>query len=114
MNDLVNPIWPGFAWEQQFELDAALAPVGTSLRITLTQEGQTRLPAITATLTRPDATRHILALTALQTSGLRAPGMLWGDFVLRAANGSETPINLRLSLPVEKPLTPPQAPPIGP
>jgi hypothetical protein len=107
MTDLVNPIWPGFAWSQEFELDAAIAPAGTTLRITLTQEGQTRLPAINANLTRPDATRHVLSLTALQTSGLRAPGNLWGDFVLRGFNGSEAPINLRLSLPVEKPLTVP-------
>ena len=106
MTDLVNPIWPGFAWEQQFELDAAIAPNGTTLRIALTQEGQTRLPPINVTLTRPDPTRHVLSLTALQTRDLRAPGNLWGDFVLRAADGSENPINLRLTLPVEKPLTP--------
>jgi hypothetical protein len=54
-----------------------------------------------------------MALTAAQTRDLRAPGAVWGDFIVRAANGTETPLNLRLSIPVERPLTPPTAP-VGP
>ncbi|MCC6478340.1 MAG: hypothetical protein IT552_03945 [Sphingomonadaceae bacterium] len=108
--EFINPVWPGFAWSQEFEMDAALAPAGAVIRISLSQQGQTRLPSIAVNLTRPDATRHVLSLTALQTSNLRAPGMLEGDFVMRLVNGTETPMNLRLELPVELPLTPPVAP----
>jgi hypothetical protein len=104
--DFINPVWRGYPWEQHFTLDPAMAPAGSQLRITLTEEGQTRGVSFDRMLARPAADQHVITLTPEQTRQLRAPGTIWGDFVVRAADGSESPLNLRISIPVEIPLTP--------
>lgn len=105
-----NPIWPGYDFELEFELDVSYTPAGSVLRIAFTPEGATPAAVIDATLTSPGAGRWRLALTALQTRGLRSPGTVWGDFVLRLADNSERPLNLRIGIPVAKSLTPPLTP----
>ena len=105
-----NPIWPGYPFELEFEIDVSYTPAGSALRITFSPEAATPGTAIAATLTSPAAGRWRLELTAIQTTPLRAPGTVWGDFILRLADNSERPLNLRLGIPVAKPLTPPLAP----
>lgn len=101
-----NPVWPGFPFTLDFELAADYLPAGAVLRISLSPQGQTPATAVDIQLTSPAAGFKRMSMSKEQTAQFRAPGMLWGDFVIRHADGSERPMNLRLGIPVEKPLTP--------
>lgn len=105
MTELINPIWPGFSYTLDLALDVALTPPGSVLRISLAAAGQTTRPRVDITLSRPAEGIHRISMTKQQTRHFRAPGMAWGDFVLRSANGTERPLNLQIGIPIEQSLT---------
>lgn len=105
MTDVFNPVWPGYPYQLPMSLDPANMPVGGHLRIDLHGAGVPRRDPIKVTLTEAPAGTHTLALTAAQTAPLRGTSMLVGDLVVHRADGTEYPLNLRLSIPVEDCLT---------
>lgn len=108
MTDVFNPIWPGYPFQLPMSLDPANMPVGGHLRIDLHGAGVSRRDPIKVTLTENPPGTHTLALTAEQTALLRPNAALVGDLVVRRADGSEYPLNLRLAVPVEDCLTAPE------
>ena len=107
MNELINPIWPGFTYALDLELDGEDIAPGAVLRIALSIASASPRPPVSVTLSRPAPRLHRLSITAEQTKEFRAPGMAWGDFVLRRANGTERPLNLQIGIPVERSMTAP-------
>lgn len=108
MSATVLPVWPGYPFALPLVYAVPL-PAGALLRIDLSPTGQSRAEPIEVILTSPSPTNFLLSLTAEQTAPLRAPGALVGDLVLRYPDGSEAPLNARLTLPVEACLTAPEA-----
>lgn len=102
----INPVFPGFAWAQDFTIDPAALPVDALVRIDLRAGGQTPRPPITVSFTRPAPEVLRLSLTPQQTAGLRAPGTLTGDLVMRVGL-VDFALNLRLILPLADSLTAP-------
>lgn len=103
LDAVYNGIFPGFAFEQAFDVDPDSIAEDAQLRIDLRQVGVQNPAPVSVALARPSPTRFVIALTPEQTARFK-PGRVHGDLIM-VSGGSVTHLQIRLTIEVVASLT---------
>lgn len=101
MSQVVNPVFPGLLWSQEFLLNPTLTPAGSFIVASLWARGKPRESAIEVTLLHPTPGQHILTLTEAQTTSFSSTRAIMGDFFLHIP-GEQPRAIFRAKMPVTR------------